>query len=381
MIKLLAFERYPDNRLGGQERSLFEVLQGTAKCRIRSTLAYSEPGNLLPEYAKFLNGMIEIRSSTSFSYRTAFKFFSTLIQLLIRHLFRERWEVIYVNQYAEITLPIFLGILIRRPVVAHLRLPPPTMGISRRYKWALNHCTKLIAVSEFNRRAHQQEGITAPIEVIHNGTDLSFFTPTSSVRPSDVTRILYLGRVLPDKGVHTLVRACHLAAQKCPLRLTVAGNPFPNEETRAYYQYLKKEAAYSSYASVFIEHVEDVRPLLADADLVVLPSHWPEPFGRVIIEAMACEIPVIASNVGGIPEILAPHFQDCLIEPDEPEALAQAIQSLAHWRTEQPDLGHRMRQHVSAHFDANVTHQRIFQLLLKTIGKASTMWLWLPVLA
>jgi glycosyltransferase involved in cell wall biosynthesis len=100
----------------------------------------------------------------------------------------------------------------------------------------------------------------------------------------------------------------------------------------------------------FRPHVADVRSELGRADLLVLPSISPESFGRVLIEAMASGIPVVASRVGGIPEVLAPDFEEMLVEPNDSTALASAVMRLLDWRTERPELGLLCRQYVVERF-------------------------------
>ena len=68
--------------------------------------------------------------------------------------------------------------------------------------------------------------------------------------------------------------------------------------------------------------------LLRASDVTVLPSIWSEPFGRIAIESMACETPVVASRVGGIPEILTGEFAEGLFEPGSSTDLAMDLARL-----------------------------------------------------
>jgi glycosyltransferase involved in cell wall biosynthesis len=88
-----------------------------------------------------------------------------------------------------------------------------------------------------------------------------------------------------------------------------------------------------SYRSVFsdrihwIGHVDDVRPWYRVAQVLVLPS-INEPFGRVLVEAMSCGVPVIATNSGGVPEIVR-HSQDgLLVAPEKDDAIAEALMEM-----------------------------------------------------
>jgi glycosyltransferase involved in cell wall biosynthesis len=92
-----------------------------------------------------------------------------------------------------------------------------------------------------------------------------------------------------------------------------------------------------------------VTPLHA-ADVVVVPSVWDEPFGRVVIEAMATGCPVVASAVGGIPEILTGRFSSMLFPRGDARNLADRIETLAGWRTLDPSLAAACVRHVAERF-------------------------------
>ena len=117
--------------------------------------------------------------------------------------------------------------------------------------------------------------------------------------------------------------------------------------------------------------------LLQAADLVVLPASWQEPFGRVVIEAMSAGLPVIASRVGGIPEILTGRFEPQLVPPDDAAALAAAIGRLADWRRTEPDLGAAGREHVQRHFHLTDTVDAVEATLARAVeesGQEVTAW-------
>ena len=98
----------------------------------------------------------------------------------------------------------------------------------------------------------------------------------------------------------------------------------------------------------FLGHRSDVPDLMAAADLLVVPSNWFEPQGLVVSEAMACGIPVVASDIGGLPATMR-GFPDHLVPPGDPARLVAAIESRIDWRRNDPELGSRSRAWVEAH--------------------------------
>lgn len=165
--------------------------------------------------------------------------------------------------------------------------------------------------------------------VVHNGANESLFYPIPryTVRP-EVPTILFVGRLQYEKGVHILldaVAALNSKGVKCKCRIvgsSFAGGSKPN----AYEASLRSRAA----ANVtFVGHrsAKEIAEEFRAADVFCCPSIWQEPFGKVNIEAMACGLPVVASRVGGIPEIAA-EGGVVLVDPGQPSDLAKALDKL-----------------------------------------------------
>ena len=298
-MHILAFEEQPTAFAGGQERSLFEVLHGLAERGCKTSLCYREEGDLLRAYKGFLKAWFCIKSRRF--TRPFHPLISDIFKLYIR--FRvDNWDVLYANQYFDTPVVASLGILCGIPAVCHLRLACPEY-LSRQYRWGLKQCTKIIANSNYTKDTYVNAGLPEElISVVYNGVDTNWFSPLSIKfsgslwrRPS---RIAYFGRLCPSKGVEVLLHAFKLIDRKTePMELHIIGNvrsPYVGPE---YLTQLKEIAASDlETAVVFKPHIEDIRAELAVTDLVVLPSMCKETFGRTLIEAMSCGVPVIASS-------------------------------------------------------------------------------------
>lgn len=350
-MHVLAFENKPTAFAGGQERSLFEVLKYVAEAGANVSLCYQEPGELLDSYRAFLHEAFLIKRR-QFS-KPWLPFLFDLGRLAVKSL-SARWDVLYANQYFDATLAAGLGLLTGIPVVCHLRIECPVY-LSRQYRWGLMHCTRLIAISNQTKGTYVAAGIPEEkIQVIYNGIDTAVFTP----RPLQThdgkqpLRIKFFGRLSPDKGIEILIQAYPLLDVKEHLiELHIVGNVRDAPGRATYLEDLKRLAARFLDKGIFFKpHCADIREELADADLVVVPSIWREAFGRVLIEAMAAGVPVIASSTGGIPEVLSPRFQEHLVPRGDAPALAAAISRLVSWRQTQPDLGAQSRNWVISRF-------------------------------
>ncbi len=163
-------------------------------------------------------------------------------------------------------------------------------------------------------------------EVIPFGLERARFPRKESV--NDPKRILYVGQLVPHKGVHTLVEAIKLIARERgsdTIKLTIAGGTTMPE----YAEELKRSVASSGLEDSvgFIDFVSrDELPSTYRAhDVFVFPSTWDEPFGITLLEAMASGLAVVASGTGGSAEIVVDNENALLFPPGDAEALADRL--------------------------------------------------------
>ena len=121
----------------------------------------------------------------------------------------------------------------------------------------------------------------------------------------------------------------------------IAGRQLPDGSTRRYDEELKERARAAGVTARchFVGHVSPIAELYGAADVTVLPSMWGEAFGRAVIESMACRTPVVASNSGGIPEILTGEFARYLFPYGDADALMAQLLALRDWKSRDPTLG------------------------------------------
>jgi alpha-maltose-1-phosphate synthase len=163
--------------------------------------------------------------------------------------------------------------------------------------------------------------------------------------------VVFVGRITRQKGVPVLLRA---AAQLDPeVQLVLcAGQPDTPELAQEVTDLVNSLRATRS-GVIWIEGMLDRREviqLLSHATAFVCPSLY-EPLGIVNLEAMACGTAVVASNVGGIPEVVADGETGLLVQPDEPQALADALNTLARDQERAEAMGEAGRQRAISEFD------------------------------
>jgi len=111
----------------------------------------------------------------------------------------------------------------------------------------------------------------------------------------------------------------------------------------------------------FLGFRQDVSKLLSTLDIFVLPS-LTEGMPNVILEAMACSVPIIATHVGGIPEVVKDGWNGLLIPPEDPETLASSILKLLKDRTLRIQMGRNGRKHVQEKYSLDMQIQRFIQI-------------------
>jgi glycosyltransferase involved in cell wall biosynthesis len=257
------------------------------------------------------------------------------------------------------------------------RYPPPFRWIER---YSYRHSAHAIAGNQEARQVLLNKGYAAPVTVIPQfGIDPHLFErhaqpPLVAPSPTHPLTVGYAGGLIPEKGVDDLLHALALGRELAaggtwPWRLLVAGGG-------AQQPALERLASQLELAEqvLFLGRVRstEMPAFFASIDVLVLPSRttatWKEQFGRVLVEAMACQTPVIGSDSGEIPHVIG---EAGLIFPEgNRPALAGLLQRLAEDAALRAELGRLGRSRVLAHF----TQQRIaaatYQVYQQMLGSA-----------
>lgn len=270
----------------------------------------------------------------------------------LQSLLRERRiEVLH----AHLTYAAIWGALAARRArissVATLHVRPVTSGWRDRMReWIMMRVlrrsgTRVVAVSDSVRRAFRSRYGQVPMDVIHNGIEVEAFERRNSARAREVRAELGLADGMPlvaavsvlrpGKGIDVLLQAM----KRVRARLLVVGDgPMRAEWT-----------ARGGPDVVWAGYRDDVPRLLAGADLFVHPS-IDDAFPTVLLEAMAAALPVVATNVGGIPEIVDSEEAGVLVPPGDAEALGAAIDALLRDEVRRERIAQAGRRRVESEF-------------------------------
>jgi glycosyltransferase involved in cell wall biosynthesis len=316
-------ERVPPAAYGGTERVIAELIHELTRRGHHVVLfgpGDSDPGcPVVPTVARALWPQGFGGDPTGYYVRT-------IQQVLER---QDQFDVIH--SHLE-WLSLALAAAAHRPCVAtfHGRLDLPFAGAAL----ASAGAGRAVAISRAQAAAHPD----APwAGVVHNGLRLAR-------APAGVARgegLCFVGRVAPEKGIMHALEIARLAGR--PLRIAARIGSRPPD--RAYADEVFRPAL-ARYDAEFMGELgeADRDRLLAQSYACLMPGHWPEPFGLVAIESLACGTPVLARPVGALPEIVR-HGVDGFVGPDD-TGLARAVDEVG--RLDRAAIRRSVRERFSA---------------------------------
>jgi glycosyltransferase involved in cell wall biosynthesis len=236
---------------------------------------------------------------------------------------------------------------------------PPGLQRLQRASYAMAH--RVVANSQAAAEQLRTEGIPASrIDVIPNGIDPSRFPPHEySSRPR---RIAMVACLREEKRIDVLISAAPSILARYPdAEFLIAGDGPCREDLVA-----QARASGVIDRCRFLGHRDDVPAVLAGADVFVLPSRS-EAFPNSIIEAMAAGLPVVASNVGGIPELVSDNRTGRLVPAGDPEALGRALLELLSHPDRVAELGRAGRDRVERTYSFDRMVEQFETLYLATL--------------
>ncbi len=279
---------------------------------------------------------------------------------------REHIEVIIANHGREYW-PAAVGARMAGARVIFIR--HQIDRLKRSTCWLVNRFVdRVVAVSGAVKDVLVESGISGDkIDIVYNSVSLERFNPSAIDREGarrelgisgDGTVVGTAGKINQGKGVFELFRSVYQLVKKYPsIRLVFVGDG-PERDS------LEREARKLSMNGkvIFAGSRTDIERMFAAMDIFVLPS-YDEGLPTVLIEAMAMERPVIATTVGGIPEIVEDGFNGILIPPRDDEAISEAIVRYIENREVSRRLALEGRRTVELKFSDGVSGNRFADIL------------------
>ncbi|MCL2420205.1 MAG: glycosyltransferase family 4 protein [Conexibacteraceae bacterium] len=279
--------------------------------------------------------------------------------------FAARWPndscVVVAHREDLVNAGALIGGCHRIPLVWHAHNAPPDW-----MRWGdpvrlfgTRGVRKVIVASRFMERVWRRRvPERVPVEVVEYPIDCDFFEMPSAVARVEARRrlavgdgellVAYSGRIEEAKGVHVLAAAGARLAGRRPVHVLLQGPASAGvapDQAAAYRA--RCEAMFGDTPHTWLAPDADVRPLLAAADIAVVPSVWAEPSGLTVSEALATGTPLVASDTGGIPEQMPSSQFARLVRPGDAAALASVLEDVGAAAPGEADR-RALREHVVA---------------------------------
>ena len=288
------------------------------------------------------------------------------LAMLVR---QTRAEVVHTNGLKAHLLGGLAGRVTLRPVVWHLRDFPPRGAQGN----VLRVAARALPRVQLANSAAVAQAWGKRVRAIGNPVDLVRFNPDvggGAVRAElglapDEPLVGMVAHLTPWKGHEEFLRlALTLKDAVSGVRFLVSGGAiYETEGHDGYAERLMRRAVDLGLGGRvhFLGHRDDVPEILAALDVLVHCPSAPEPFGRVVAEAMAVGKPVVAARAGGLPEIVEHEVTGLLVPPGDLSACAGAVTRLLADPALRARLGAAGRQHAEERFDPGVHAERVMQ--------------------
>ena len=314
--------------------------------------------------------------------------FWRLISQVRAHVRRVNPDLIHANSVRAGLVATAATIGLHTPVIwhAHDMLPRHPLSTAIRLVVLCSARTRVIAISRavagrFRGHVLRSAKACASMIVIHNAVDSEEFYPDAASRQktrndlnlSDADQAIgIIGQLTPRKGQLELLQAFAFVLQQLPqAKLIIVGAPLFNRDEE-YFRCLTETAQAQGVAEQvrFLGARADIRAITGALDLLVVNS-LVEPFGLVVLEAMACGTPVLATAVDGIPEIIRHGEDGWLVPSRDKKALASAIVDLINQPQLRAKLSAAGLEKVRSHFTVEKYIAAVEEFYAKSCGKQS----------
>ncbi|RMF56311.1 MAG: glycosyltransferase family 1 protein [Calditrichaeota bacterium] len=317
----------------------------------------------------------------------------TSIRQLRQFLNKGEWDIIHAHLSHDLStiVPALRWGRFSTPLILTRHM---ASGVSKRdpiHRWLYSRVNRILAISHFIRENVLR---TCPVEAsrvttLWNGIELNKYPLERNHRadvrrefniPQDRLVIGMVGRITPKKGHRELLKAARILinATDIPVHfLIVGGASFGEEAYEREVHALAKELSLDECLT-FTGFREDVTHLMQAMDIFVFPS-YKESFGVTLLEAMAMQLPVVASSTGAVPEIVVDRETGILIPPGDEDALAGGLLELLREPDLRQQMGIRGRLRVEQFFqfegfleNLEVIYQQCMEDTLLNSGKSKT---------
>lgn len=376
MAKVLYLDHAPI--VGGAEVVLLNLIRALDHRQWTPLVAIAADSPFAPALAAAQIEMVAVPFSRLNQTGSAMPFNLLGAVWSVAHLLRRRQvTLVHTNTVRAHIVGSLAGLLTRTPVIWTLHDNTFPRALARMLA-PIPRC--VITVSRWLREWYRPFGLAHKIIVIHNGLPLDVPpAPAAGLReelriPPGVRLVINVGRLVAGKAPHLFVEAAQRVAASVPeARFVLVGGPDqpePGQRPSPYADQLAEavRASHLGERLILAGHHADVARFYAAADLLVYCSVLPEGWPTVLLEAMRCATPIVASAIGGASEIVVDGQTGQWVPPGDAEALAGAMLALLRDADRARKLGRAGLARLEREFDVCTQAARVTQVYEAALG-------------
>jgi glycosyltransferase involved in cell wall biosynthesis len=352
-MRLMALEPNPSYG-GGSEKMILALSRELALRGHKVFLLHELEGSMLPNYLEFVSGTFRL-SLPGFSLRAPLLTFHCAARIA-RLAYMHGINVILSSHLGLIRIAALVRGFYGIPFCFHLGLP--ATGSPHLSRFAYRWIDAGVSPSNHARETWRDAGWPSrSLVTIPNWVDAAQFRPAanrtalrSELRIAiNAQCILFVGRVCQEKGLETLIRAFRIVRSVLSDAILVVVGQIEMDYQRRLNELMDELCLVDRDSIRFVSVSSEPEKYFAAADVVCIPSSG-ETFGLTLLEAMACEVPIVATSIGAFPKIIGEAHRTLLVIPGDHEAIAERL----IWWLRHPDegaaLGRRLRERVIKHY-------------------------------
>jgi glycosyltransferase involved in cell wall biosynthesis len=271
------------------------------------------------------------------------------------------FDILHFHNDVDLSFPAF-SFFVNKPKIFHCHCLDTTYEYYKKRYLSRNifkHIAdKYIALSDFHVKLLTDIGIPGDkIVVLPNGIDVNKFIPNNNVKENNL--IIFVGRIAPKKNIPILLES--LKYLKSKVNLVLIG---PLTSRKEYSDKILKlikttdEKSHHNISYLGVQKIDDLIQWYQKATIFVLPSRS-ESFPLVNMEALSCETPVVATDVGGISEVVLHNKNGVLVEPNDAKKLAEGLQYLLDNEDIRKKFGRTGRKYIVENYSSENTVKKL----------------------
>jgi L-malate glycosyltransferase len=374
----ILFTHYGEEGIRGSEQLLLELLAHLDQARVRPVVWCNQQP--LADAAREL-GLATYRSDFEFYFDyDCPRFHLGRYRALMREardlIRRHQIRVLHSNSAGPSQWLAPVARRLRLPLLAHLHARYLRRS---RYAFLLHQATLVVGVSRHVVEPFLSDGMqTARTQVIYNGIDFSRLRPKTNINPrrllgiaDDATVITAIGSLVRLKGQDILIQAVRSLRTAHDVHVLIVGDG----PDRGEFERLATELGVQTKIR-FLGHSDDIGAICAASDIFAHASRS-DSFGLVLAEAGYFGLPVVATAVGGIPEVVEDGVTGLLVPPEDPQALAAALAPLINDREYRERLGRAGKKRIAALFSVERMVENFHQTYDRLVRLPSYQLGWL----